>query len=237
MQDHRRERLIRASGHPIAHEARRRLNAALHGGLDDAGQRLRIAGYMIGDHGAQATSPFGNGDDRVMAVGYFASTGAALIDRTVGLLDSGNLYAAAALTRQLVEVEYLTWAFSDDQAEAQTWLRSTLEERRSYWSPASLRKRSRGRFPPRDYSTHCEIGGHPTPPGMRHLINGDVRTAGEVVLRETVHHGHNIWTQVVAASDHDLIEPGHVAIIGEAFDHWRSVEEITPRTAGRDDPS
>jgi hypothetical protein len=69
-------------------------------------------------------------------------------EKEAHLLDNGNLYAAAALLRQLVEVEYLAWAFAEDDEEAAAWLRSTKEERTKFWQPrlTSLGKRSAGRF-------------------------------------------------------------------------------------------
>lgn len=38
------------------------------------------------------------------------------------MLEAENWYAAAALSRQLVEVEYLVWLFGTDPTEAEAWL-------------------------------------------------------------------------------------------------------------------
>jgi|SRR5581483_1204959 len=85
------------------------------------------------------------------------------------LLEQDNLYGAAALLRQLVEAEYLAWAFAEDRVEAAAWLRSTNEKRREMWQPKHLRERSGGRFRAIDYAHHCECGGHPTPSAKRLL--------------------------------------------------------------------
>jgi hypothetical protein len=87
----------------------------------------------------------------------------------IALLDQGNRYGAAALLRQLVEVEYLTWAFAEDEEEAMNWIRSTKEERMRFWQPRHIRNRAGGRFRRIDYALHCESGGHPSPEGIRLL--------------------------------------------------------------------
>lgn len=90
----------------------------------------------------------------------------ALVSGVQVLSAAGNTYAAAALVRQLVEVEYLFWAFAEDHGEAANWRTSSKDDRRARWTPAELRKRSRGRFRAVDYQHHCEAGGHPTPAGF-----------------------------------------------------------------------
>jgi hypothetical protein len=71
--------------------------------------------------------------------------------------------AGAALVRQVVEIEYLTWTFKEGHRTAGKWLNSTHNERMKMFSPSQLRKTSKGRFLSRDYQYHCEQGGHPVP--------------------------------------------------------------------------
>ena len=107
--------------------ARRAVCRALTDGFDTAGAQLRTIGNIFGTGRINGTSPFGNGDDSQVAVGDLCQTAAALIGGAVDLLDRENSYAAGALIRQLVEVEYLMWAFAEDHEEAATWLRSNRE--------------------------------------------------------------------------------------------------------------
>ena len=87
------------------------------------------------------------------------------------LLSTSEHYAGAALLRQLVEIEYLTWGFRAKRRDPADWLESTSEVRKRDFSPSELRKTSRGRFLTKDYQDHCEEGGHPVPRGQ-HLLRG-----------------------------------------------------------------
>jgi hypothetical protein len=84
------------------------------------------------------------------------------------LLAAGNRYAAAALTRQVVEVEHLAWAFAEGDKAAMEWLHADREARRKFWNPDAVRKRANGRFLASDYWGHCGRGGHPTREGPDH---------------------------------------------------------------------
>lgn len=159
-------------------------------------QPPRIA---LGPGRTTGSSPFGNGEDGLVALGYITETAAELISAGADLLALARRYTAAAMTRQLVEIEYLTWAFAFDQVEAADWLRSTNRERRNRWQPRHLRERSNGRFDSADYRQHCELGGRPTPMGARALIgtpteSQDVLT---VLWSELCHHGSSVWTNAV----------------------------------------
>ncbi|MBD1847619.1 hypothetical protein H6F89_30325 [Cyanobacteria bacterium FACHB-63] len=74
------------------------------------------------------------------AISILLKIGAALISGANKLFETGNTYAAAALVRQLVEVEYLAWAFEDDKQEAEKWIDSEKEERMRFFTPAKLRE-------------------------------------------------------------------------------------------------
>lgn len=87
----------------------------------------------------------------------------ALATSAASNLSGDNLYAASALTRQLVEVEYLLFLFSEEPAEAERWLSASPEDLRRAYTPATMRKRSAGRFRDGEYWSHCDLGGHPNP--------------------------------------------------------------------------
>lgn len=102
------------------------------------------------------------------------------------------------MIRQLVEVQYLAWAFDEDPEEATRWLRSDRSERHAFWAPRHLRERSGGRFPARDYSHHCDLGGHPTPDSRRLLPDHE---NDPVVLWwvDLALHSASIWNHVKSA--------------------------------------
>lgn len=105
----------------------------------------------------------------VFAFGILLGMLGQLVRSAALLMSEGMHYASAALARQVVEIEYLTWAFMEGHQDAAAWLESTHEERRALFSPANLRKTSKGRFLDKDYRDHCEQGGHPVPIGA-HLL-------------------------------------------------------------------
>ncbi len=141
--------------------------------LRKAGEVAHVAGHIIGDGRTSGASERGNGDDALVGVGVLAQIAADLLDAAGALLSGTNHYAGAALLRQIVEVEYLTWAFANQKRDAATWLHSTHEERRRMFTPARLRSESDGRFLSADYGHHCEQGGHPVPRAIPVLGNAD----------------------------------------------------------------
>lgn len=194
-----RDSLTAAARNDTARHARRAVCDALSIGFHRTGETLRVGGHLFGPQRVDGTSPFGNGDDRLVALGYLSETAAALIGGVVKLIEHDNLYAAAALNRQLVEVEYLTWAFVEDQEEAASWLRSTRQERLQRWQPRHLRDRSQGRFRGQDYAEHCEVGGHPTPHGVRALFAAETATTTEIIMSEAANHGTSAWEYLLLA--------------------------------------
>ena len=87
------------------------------------------------------------------------------------LIKSNKTYSAAALTRQLIEIEYLIWSFSNDRSNAKKWVEEKREIRMKNFRTKVIRNSSSGLFPDSDYSAHCELGGHPTPSGFILLLN------------------------------------------------------------------
>ena len=114
---------------------------------------------------AQA-APNGKTLDNVDSMGLLLQMAGKLMFASANLLSEREIYAGAALLRQVIEIEYLTWAIKENYRTAENWLRSTHEERMASFSPVQLRRTSKGRFLDKDYRNHCELGGHPTPRGI-----------------------------------------------------------------------
>lgn len=176
-------------------------------GLVRIGHVLWVAGSLIGPDRASRTSPFRFGDDRAVGVATVAQIGGELTSGAVALLRAHNRYAASALIRQLVEVEYLAAAFAEEHKIAAQWLRASREERLKFWSPARLRERAAGRFLRTDYWHHCERGGHPATPGMS-LLPGHTSSVEPALLwADLAGHLVGIWQATVRSTERFLEGP------------------------------
>jgi hypothetical protein len=129
----------------------------------ETGDLLHAFGHVVGSDRIEGRSPFGHGSDETIAVSVLLRIASELVSASTDLFEDGRHYAAAALLRQLVEIEYLAWAFETRDQEGERWLRSTKAERQLFFTPAKLRSASGGRFRSKDYGFHCELGGHPVP--------------------------------------------------------------------------
>lgn len=97
--------LQEAAENPAARQLRRDLVRELADEAANAGDLLRVTGHLLGSGRVDGSSPFGNGDDGLVALGYTATTLASLLRGIELLVRASQYYPAAALIRQLVEVE------------------------------------------------------------------------------------------------------------------------------------
>lgn len=196
-----RAAMVAAAADDTSQASRVRLCRTLGETFRYVGNLLWVTGYMVGPDRPAGTSPFGFGNDATVGLAMVLQIGGELIAGTVMLLEAGNDYAAAALTRQIVEVECLTWAFAEDEEEARRWIRASPEERRRFWQPRHLRDRSGGRFRGQDYAGHCERGGHPTPQASLLLPNHSVPHHPGFAWLDLAAHGTSAWRYAVDAAD------------------------------------
>src|SRR5262245_10268378 len=122
---------------------------------------LIVVGLVMSAH-----STIGNDGDGVRAMGSLMRMAGELGAASARMLSGKEHYAGAALLRQVVEIEYLTWTFKEQPESVVEWLNSDHDTRREKFSPAQLRKNAKGRFLFKDYQDHCEQGGHPAPAGF-----------------------------------------------------------------------
>lgn len=156
-------------------------------------------------------------DARVfVAVHLVARVAVSLIEGARQLLPD-NAYAASALVRQLVEVEYLAWACGHDSAEAIDWLTSDRDARLRRWSPQRLRNRAEGRFDDQDYWDHCEAGGHPTPLGILTLHGPTADNPGLVVMPEVTLYEVALHSTAIADYISHAV-PAHMPIASDVQD-------------------
>ena len=161
----------------------------------EVGDELHVAGLLLGTDRLQGKSKGGHGSDAVVAVSLLLRLAGQLMSAIADLFKDGRHYAGAALLRQVVEVEYLAWAFEARDQDAERWLRSNRDERMEFFWPAKLRKAAQGRFPAKDYRLHCEMGGHPVP-GSVLLLKGD-DVIGQLMLADSLGHTARIWQHLL----------------------------------------
>lgn len=213
-------------------------------GLARLGNLLWVSGYLVGPDRPAGASPYQFGDDRAVGLATVAQIGGELAAGAVGLLTAGNLYSAACLIRQLVEVEYLACAFGENDKIAADWLRADRDKRRTFWSPKRLRERANGQFLSRDYWSHCERGGHPSVEGMQLLPNHNNMPAA-YVWADLASHLVGIWRGVSEAAKQlkglpNELDPAMPDVDG-AIEAWREGDDFSAAlrdldTIRRDDP-
>jgi hypothetical protein len=233
MFDYTRDGIENAAEDPIGRAAREGACRALAATFREAGKLLWVVGYMVGPDRREGQSPFGFGSDATVGLALVVQTGGELLSGATTLLDGDNLYGAAALLRQLVEVEYLAWAFSEDEEQAMAWIRASPKERLQLWQPGHLRKRANGRFQRSDYSGHCERGGHPTPEATLLLPDHGRRVGPGIWWLDLAEHGVRTWGHVVAAADRlgndELTRKAATKhALSAALDRWRSDDPLPP---------
>ena len=196
--------------------------------FQSAGQALHVMGHIVGPDRREGQSPFGHGNDATVAVSMLLRVAAQLVSGSVDLIRSERVYAGSALIRQIVEIEYLAWAFEAGNAEAAAWLRSDKKQRRDFFSPVKLRAAAGGRFRSVDYGYHCELGGHPTP-GSWSLLNGD-KAVAQLMLSDCLGHAGSIWDHVVGWAkvrpEGEIVLP-HNGEMLRRYAEWKAVDPLT----------
>jgi hypothetical protein len=191
---------------------------AVFGGLS---QSLMTARTIFHLHGFTTKEMPKIEQGQFLALSLLAGTADSLARAVIALIGGGNLYAASALLRQIVEIEYLGWAFANDPDEVVDWYSSTHDDRLKRWQPRHLRDRSGGKFRGKDYAEHCETGGHPTPAGMRNLLHGDGHHQAIILTHELAHHGVSAWRYLTEAigviCDEHGIDPVEVVPVAETL--------------------
>jgi hypothetical protein len=195
--------------------------------FDKVGEELQCVGEIFGGDRVGSKSPFGYGSDEIVAVSLLLRIGGQLTSASADLFADGRHYAAAALLRQMVEIEYLAWAFESRDKDAERWLRSTADERRIFFTPAKLRQAANGKFRGKDYGYHCELGGHPVPNSLALLQHNEVTC--QLLLSDLLGHTGRIWDHFL---DWSADNPWAIPIRSrrgefyEKYDTWKKIDEL-----------
>jgi hypothetical protein len=192
-----------------------------------AGTELHVLGHLVGADRADGVSPFGYGSDETVAMSVLLRIASQLISASADLFEDGRRYAAAALLRQMVEIEYLAWAMETRDREGERWLRSSREQRESFFTPAKLRQAAQGKFRGKDYGYHCELGGHPVP-GAGVLLRDDSVVA-QLLLADLLGHAGRIWDHLIgwsrkSSNGEPILSRGRE--MSGRFGHWKSKDPL-----------
>lgn len=164
-----------------------------------------------------------NLEEETLAVSLILAIAGDLTNCAGMLYASKNTYSASALVRQLVEIEYLAWAFEYNPAEARKWIKSDKQERMQFFTPAKLRKAAGNRFRGKDYGYHCELGGHPVPGAAILLNNKD--NIGQILLSDMIGHTWRIWDHLVKWAEKSYDNHPIMRWALSLIDHYKKWEE------------
>jgi hypothetical protein len=115
-----REAISGAATDPAQMAARVELAKFTSQRFDEVGTLLHVSGHIVGPDRKSGASPFGHGSDETVAISLLLRIASQLISASTDLFLDGRSYAAAALIRQMVEVEYLAWAFENSGPRCRT---------------------------------------------------------------------------------------------------------------------
>ena len=205
--------------------------------FDDAG--IVAARFEIIDAAAQC---FDTTADYLQTAGWVlrddVNLATALLARLAGRLTAGiatllrlsNAYAAAALLRQLIEVEYLAFVGYINDEELKRWYRAEPEELRKQFTPKRMRDASGGLFRDAEYSLHCEVGGHPHPRARMLLPAYSPPFPPEgFLLPDCVHHVHRLWISFRSTLERRDTEKSLLLRCGSRLDtaiaSWKDIED------------
>lgn len=167
-------------------------------------------------------------EKETQAISIISAIAGDLTDSATLLFSVNKSHSASALLRQLVEIEYLAYAFECEPSEARMWIESNKQIRMEFFSPAKLRKAANGRFRSKDYGYHCELGGHPVPDSVILLNNKD--NIAQLMLSDMISHAWRIWDHLVKwamkSYDSHPIMRSALNLIKD-FEHWEQHDILT----------
>lgn len=174
--------------------------------ITGAGDELHLVGHLFGNDRVEGLTRRGNGDDRVVALAVLAQIGGELATAAQSEVDAGRVYASQALVRQLIEVEYLMWAFAEDGEVARQWFNADRKALLREFSPDAIRRQADGAFDVSEFQWHCNHGGHPTPTAPTLLAHHGNALPVEAARADLGMHVQRVWDRLIAAWHHLLAD-------------------------------
>jgi hypothetical protein len=184
------------------------------------------------DQCGRGFSALGLADGARRAIGIVVQLAASISLGATEMYARENWYAGAALVRQFVELEYLLFLFATDTAEATQWLSSSPGDLRRVYTPAAMRKRSKGHFRDAEYWSHCEVGGHPHWKAavlLPERVEAVTFPSREVLWLDLAHHLTRMLHSLDRAVEaHGLTQIGVVAEArakaAKAYEEWTAAD-------------
>jgi hypothetical protein len=223
--------LVAALNDTVAQSCRERVVREVSDRLAENGMRLAIHHWLSGEQEGRAFATV-------------TEMAAELCGGAAELARADRFYAAAALTRQLLECGYLFGLANQAPEELARWSQGSRENLRRDFTPAKLRQRSSTSFADSEYHRHCEQGGHPHPDG-RYLLRSSLEPSerrGPTTWADLALHVAEIWDLFVAAlplydprsrEGDALFSPGRSPDgrheIAELLAEWAQVDPLATR--------
>ncbi len=212
-EEQRQQELWRALSAPGAPSARERFCRA-------AGTAFSELGHLTAE-GAAAL-----GEEHLEAVGLLLQLGGELAESCLELLAQERQYAASALLRQLVEVEYLAGEFVADRPLAVGWLGAPPDEVREQLD-RGLSPAPEG-FSPLEYAVHRDLSDHPTTQARQLLPGQADRLSAYVLSDDLSHHLARLWEMLAPVLEEQawtrVAAHHHRSTVSGALDVWREYE-------------
>ena len=227
------------ASNPLMRQSRIDTAVALVKAVNLAGMNLHNRGVDFHELGDTKTR------DSYEGVGRIAVIAAALGAGTIQLIRADNHYPALALIRQLVEAEFVLWKFQNDISLIPEWLNSDRDAREQGWKPSRIYRDGDNSYRQKDYSGHCELGGHPTPVGSL-LAAGERSPVAEAgALGDLILHLRDSYNHIVSAADlldsqyshgEQTVGTAARADIKTALDSWLQTDKYGFNTTYFSDP-
>ncbi|MCE4266155.1 hypothetical protein [Rhodococcus globerulus] len=208
---------------------------------------MRCSAFRLGRLGESRT---GNPEGSIfVAVANVAITAQQLAQGAGNLVELRNYYSAAALARQLVEFEYLMWAFDDDPGSIGDWVQSDRDAREARWGPKAIYARDGNDFRRSDYGRHCEQGGHPTPAGIQLSLPDPDRSTAIFALQlsDLIFHVAAIWSSqqslLIKLAHSYGFEESTIVYVDErdrarsCLDNWKEFDRLGHISSHYSDPT
>lgn len=197
--------------------------SARFGVLDAGGNTFQRIADLI------QTSGWMSRDDRELAVALLSRLASEPAAGIALMCRQSYLYAAGALLRRSIEIEYLMFLGYIGAANLARWYRADAKELRKVFSPQRMRNASDALFRDQEYRLHGGVGGHPHP-RARMLLNAYETPLAPVasLLPDAVHHLRRLWTSLRLLLP--KLDIGELALeefaepLVNAIAHWTEVE-------------
>jgi hypothetical protein len=163
--------------------------------------------------------------DERRALGIALRISSDLLDGASELFNQRNLYSGSCLVRQLIETEYLIYLFSIDSNECSKWLKASPKDLKRMFKPSEMRRRANDAFSVKEYSDHCEMGGHPRPKATslidrHHFFTVDLSA---LLWMDLANHAARLWGHSVNATSlcsPSTVYPEKWREVARACDEW-----------------